>query len=148
MGRTKTKTIGLEEQQEVKEKFPSPSPAKSKLSTSIHTARFYIKANQNNTLISFTDDSGNVLLQSSSGRAGFKNTKKGTPYAGAKAMEFLLSKLNKFAPKEVKVFIKGIGPGRESAMRALFNSNLNIVSMEDQTPIPFGGPTVRKSRRV
>lgn len=157
MGKTKTKIIepegtkdiaDLEEKKAEKKKIKSEKPLKGKVVKFVNTGRFYIKAGQNNTLISFTDNSGNVFLQSSSGAAGFKNTKKGTPYAGAKAMEMLLSKLSGFDIKEARVFVRGIGPGREPSIRVLFNSNINIVLMEDRTPIPFGGPKPKKARRV
>ena len=99
--------------------------------------------------MTFTDANGNVLCWASAGSCGFKNTKKATPYAGAKTAEVLLEKINaNFEVGELKIIIKGVGPGRESALRALFNSNLNITEVEDRTPVPFGGPTPPKPRRV
>lgn len=148
MGKTKTKIVEETETKEVKKSAGLKEQKVEKKKILLNSARFYIRANQNNTIISLTDHSGNVLLQSSAGAAGFKNTKKGTPYAGAKSMELMLSKLNKFDIKEVKIFVRGVGPGREPSIRALFNANLNIIAIEDRTPIPFGGPTPKARRKV
>lgn len=146
MGRTRTKIVSGEET-EVKTAAPKVQKAKKK--KYVDFGIFYVNATFNNTLITFTDKNGNVLAWSSAGHCGFKNTKKSTPYAGAKTAESLVSKVkNNFDIGEVKVIVKGVGPGRESALRALFNSEFNIVSIEDRTPIPFGGPTPPKPRRV
>ncbi|MCS7184004.1 MAG: 30S ribosomal protein S11 [Patescibacteria group bacterium] len=110
---------------------------------------FHINANLNNTLISFSDGQGNILKWSSAGNVGFKNTKKSTPYAGAKAAEKLVNLVKEnFDINEVKVFVKGIGPGREAALRVIFNSDFNIISIEDRTPVPFGGPRPPRPRSV
>ncbi len=146
MGRTRTKLVQGEDSA-VKAEAPKVKKAKKK--KYIDFGIFYINATFNNTLMSFTDKNGNVLAWASAGHCGFKNTKKATPYAGAKTAELLLNKVkNNFDVNEVKIIVKGIGPGRESAIRSLFNSDLNIVSIEDRTPIPFGGPTPPKPRRV
>ena len=146
MGRTRTKLVQGEEAQ------PKTDVAKVKKSRKkkyIDFGIFYINATFNNTLMCFTDKNGNVLAWSSAGHCGFKNTKKATPYAGAKTAEALLNKVkSNFDVGEVKVIVKGIGPGRESALRSLFNENFNIVVIEDKTPIPFGGPTPPKPRRL
>ncbi|MEK7673953.1 MAG: 30S ribosomal protein S11 [Patescibacteria group bacterium] len=162
MGKTKTAVIEGKEKvgavkvvKETKAVLPTEPTEQTdaqvkavKKKISVNSAKIYIYAAQNNTIISFTDNLGNVFFQTSAGASGFKNTKKGTPYAGAKAMEFLVYKLKGFDIKEVRLIVKGIGPGREPSIRALFNANVNIVSMEDRTPIPFGGPTLKKARRV
>ncbi len=148
MGRTRTKIVGLEEEKEVKKTEEKKAEKKVKKKF-LDLANFYINAGFNNTIITLTDKKGNVLAWSSCGSAGFKNTKKATPYAGAKAMEMLLEKaLKNFDIQEARIIVKGVGPGRESALRVLFNSNLNINFIEDRTPIPFGGPTPPKPRRV
>lgn len=124
------------------------SSGKAPKRTALANGCFYITSNFNNTLVTFTDHQGNVIAQSSAGKAGFRNTKKGTPYAGAKAMELLVDKASQYDIREARVIIRGIGPGRESAIRALFNANLNIVTIEDRTPVAFGGPKRRRPRRV
>ena len=122
--------------------------AKAPKRTAIASGCFYITSSFNNTLVTFTDHQGNVIVQSSAGKAGFRNTKKGTPYAGAKAMETLIDKASQYDIREARVIVRGIGPGRESAIRALFNANLNIITIEDCTPVAFGGPKRRRPRRV
>jgi len=143
MGRTRTKVIQGEE-------ITKPTTVKkSKKKKKIDVGIIYINSHFNNTLMSFTDINGNVLCWASAGSCGFKNTKKATPYAGAKTAEILLEKIkSNFDVNEIKIIVKGVGPGRESALRALFNSDLNITEIEDRTPIPFGGPTPPKPRRV
>jgi small subunit ribosomal protein S11 len=146
MGRTRTKIVSGEEQSKNKETKEKSKKSKKKY---IDLGIFYITSELNNTIISFTDSRGNVLKWSSCGHAGFKNTKKSTPYASAKAAEILVEKVkSNFDIGEAKVIVKGIGPGRESALRVIFNNDFNIVSVEDKTPIPFGGPTPPKPRRV
>ncbi len=148
MGRTREKLVtGAEEKKEQSADIKAKS-AKKKGKVSLPLARIYINSTNNNTKICLTDDNGNVYAWSSAGYAGFKHTKKGTPYAGAKAMELLLDKISNFQIGELKVFVKGIGPGREPALRILFSRNLNITYIADITPIPFGGPTPPKPRRV
>ena len=146
MGRTRTKLVQGEE---VAEKAEVKKVKKSKKKRFVDFGIFYINSTFNNTLMCFTDKNGNVLAWSSAGHCGFKNTKKATPYAGAKTAEALINKVkNNFDVNEVKVIVKGIGPGRESALRALFNEDFNITAIEDRTPIPFGGPTPPKPRRL
>lgn len=151
MGQTRTKIIGQEEKEEKKEILEEESTTKKKKQKRrayLAKARIYINAGFNNTLISLTDDKGNVVLWSSSGHAGLKNTKKGTPFGGTKAMEVLLEKMKDVNIDQLDVFVKGVGPGREAALRVLFSKNYNINSIVDITPIPFGGPTRPKPRRV
>lgn len=148
MGKTRTKQITGLETEEKKEVEKDISSKKKTKKAYLKTARIYIYSHFNNTIITLTDDKGNVISWSSAGHAGLKNTKKGTPFGGQKAMEVLLEKIKDMNIDEFKVFVKGIGPGREPALRVLFSKNLNIVSVEDITPIPFGGPTPPKPRRV
>ncbi len=142
MGKTRTKIVTSEEGGIEKK------TTKEKKKRHIGDAKIYINSKFNNTLISLTDDKGNVLAWSSSGHAGLKNTKKGTPFAGTKAMEVLLEKIKNFSIDKMEVYIKGVGAGRESALRVLFSKDFNITKVEDITPIPFGGPTKPKPRRV
>ena len=144
MGQTRVKVI----KEEIEEKPVETPKVKKKKVLSLPKGRIYINAGFNNTIITLTDDKGNVLLWSSAGHAGLKNTKKGTPFAGTKAMEVLLEKMKNINVDELEVYVKGVGPGREPALRVLFSKNYNITSIQDITPIPFGGPTKPKPRRV
>jgi len=110
--------------------------------------RVYIKASYNNTLISITDDQGNLLVWSSAGALGFTGPKKATPFASAKVVAALAEKIQKTGPFEVEVYISGIGGGRDSALRTLANRGFNIISIKDVTPIPHNGPRPKKVRRV
>lgn len=145
MGKTRIVFKAEEPTEEKKTQIVKEKPTKK---TSIPVGRIYINAGWNNTIVTITDDQGNVLTWSSTGLAGFKGTKKATPYAGAKAMETALLRAEKFDFGEVKVFVKGVGPGRDSALRVLMNKDLNVVLIKDITPIAFGGPTPPKPRRV
>jgi small subunit ribosomal protein S11 len=147
MGQTRVKVLKEEEQIKEKEKSVETKKSKKKI-LSLPKARIYINASFNNTIISLTDDKGNVINWSSAGHAGLKNTKKGTPFAGTKAMEVLLEKIKNIDIGELEVYVKGVGPGREPALRVLFSKNYNISYIEDITPVPFGGPTKPKPRRV
>ncbi len=121
---------------------------KKKSKAKITKGKIYINSTYNNTIVSLTDMVGNVLVWSSAGKIGFKGSKKSTPYAGQRTMEDVLAKLRERGLSELDVLIKGIGSGRESAIRALQGSGLNILSIKDQTPIPHGGVRPKKPRRV
>ncbi len=121
---------------------------KKKGKAKVSKGKIFITSSYNNTIISATDISGNVLTWSSAGKVGFKGTKKSTPYAGQKAMEDALQKMKERGFQEADVFIKGIGSGRESAVRALQSSGLTILTIKDQTPTAHGGVRPKKVRRV
>jgi len=121
---------------------------KKKAKAKVTKGKIYINSTYNNTIVSVTDLSGNVLVWSSAGKVGFKGSKKSTPYAGQKTMEDVLAKAKERGLAEVDVLIKGIGSGRESAVRALQGSGMNVLSIKDQTPIPHGGVRPKKPRRV
>lgn len=108
----------------------------------------HIKATFNNTIVSIADNKGNVVAWASSGNAGFKGTKKGTPFAAQSAAEIASKKAIDMGMKEVNVFVKGPGSGRETAIRALQAAGLEIRSIKDVTPIPHNGCRPRKQRRV
>lgn len=108
----------------------------------------YIQATYNNTIITLADERGNVLAWSSSGSLGFKGAKKATPYAATKVVETVVEKVRKSGLTDVDVFVSGIGSGRESAVRAIANKGLNILSIKDVTPIPHNGCRPKKVRRV
>lgn len=108
----------------------------------------FIKATYNNTLITLTDQVGNVLSWSSAGTNGFKGPKKATPYAASVIVRDAVEKAKIYGLKDVNVFVKGVGMGRESAVRALNANGLNVIAIKDVTPIPHNGCRQRKPRRV
>ncbi len=110
--------------------------------------RVYIKASYNNTLISITDDKGNMITWSSAGALGFSGPKKATAFAAAKVVSVLAEKIQKSGPWNVHIFVAGIGGGRDSALRSLANRGFNILGIKDVTPVPHNGPRPRKVRRV
>ena len=107
-----------------------------------------VLATYNNTMISLTDGRGNVLAWSSAGTLGFKGTKKATPFAAARVAEAVAEKARRIGLEEVVVLVKGVGSGRESAIRALANRGMNISFIKDVTPLPHNGPRPKKVRRV
>ena len=120
----------------------------SKKIGSVENGRVYIQASYNNTLVSLADDQGNVIAAASAGALGFKGPKKATPYAANKVIEALGERIRKVGLREVVVYVKGIGSGRESAVRALMGQGLNITAIKDITPMPHNGPRPPKPRRV
>lgn len=108
----------------------------------------YVQSTYNNTRVLLTDIKGNAIVSSSSGALGFKGAKKGTPFAAAKIGEVLSEKAEQLGLKEIDVVVKGVGAGRESAIRSFMAKGVNINSIKDETPVPFNGPTRRKPRRV
>jgi len=108
----------------------------------------YIFSSYNNTIITLTDLMGNVLHWASSGQIGFKGTKKATPFAASKVAETLALAAKKIGIEKAAVFIKGIGSGRESALRSIAARGIDIVSIKDITPIPHNGCRPKKARRV
>lgn len=125
-------------------KTPAAKSPKAKVSGGI----LFIQSTYNNTLMSVADKSGNAIFWSSSGALGFKGAKKGTPFASAKVAELLADKAINAGMKEVDVVIKGVGAGRESAVRAFASKGLEISSIRDVTPVPHNGPKPPKPRRV
>jgi small subunit ribosomal protein S11 len=108
----------------------------------------YVIATYNNTQVLLTDKRGNAVISSSSGSLGFKGAKKSTPFAAAKVGELIGEKASMIGVKDVDVIIRGVGAGRESAMRAFANKGINITAIKDRTPVPFNGPRPPKPRRV
>lgn len=108
----------------------------------------FINASYNNTMILLADPEGKAVAASSSGALGFRGSKKGTPFAASKVGELLADKGQAMGLKEVDVVIRGVGAGRESAIRSFIAKGLVINGIKDETPIPFNGPKARKARRV
>ncbi len=107
-----------------------------------------IHATFNNTIVTFTDEEGNVLVWSSGGKIGFKGTKKGTPFAAQQCAEAAAREAYNMGMRKVEVHVKGPGPGREAAIRSLQNAGLQITAIKDVTPIPHNGCRPPKQRRV
>jgi small subunit ribosomal protein S11 len=114
----------------------------------IPTGRAYIQATFNNTIVTLTDPQGNVVAGSSSGAAGFKGSRKSTPYAAQMAATNAARKAMDAGMKQVDVYVKGPGSGREAAIRALQAAGLYITSIRDVTPVPHNGCRPPKRRRV
>jgi len=108
----------------------------------------HIKATYNNTIVTITDLNGAVLTWASAGKCGFKGPKKSTPYAAGVIVKSIVDKIKSLGIKELDVFVKGVGTGREAAVRAFDSNGIKIVSIKDVTPIPHGGCRPGKRRRV
>lgn len=121
---------------------------KAKVNKQVTSGRVYVTATFNNTLITITDDSGNTLYWGSSGAAGFKGARKSTPFAATTAVENIGRKAWETGMREIQVFIKGPGAGRDATLRALKSIGFNISLIADVTPIPHNGPRAKKKRRV
>lgn len=121
---------------------------KKKEKKNVPTGIVHIQSTFNNTIVSVTDPGGNVLSWSSAGVQGFKGSRKSTPFAAQMTAEDAVKKAMEFGMRNVDVFVKGPGAGRESALRSLQSAGLNILSIKDVTPIPHNGCRPPKRRRV
>lgn len=121
---------------------------KVKAADRVVEARVYVSSSYNNTIITLTNNRGQVLLTKSAGAVGFKGAKKATSFASSRVAEAVATVCKKLGAEKVEVFIKGIGAGRESAVRTLVNQGLNIVAIKDITPIPHNGCKPKKVRRI
>lgn len=126
----------------------SPAAPKKKASRTVETGRIYINSSYNNTMITVTDDGGDVVAWATAGALGFSGPKKATPFAASKVVAAIAEKISKTGPGTVDVYLSGVGPGRDSAIRSLANYGFNITSIKDVTPIPHNGPKPKKPRRV
>ncbi len=132
-----------------KAKKPAPKARKGKKAKrQIATGRAYIQSTYNNTIVTLTDPDGNVLSWASAGNAGFRGPKKATPYAASIIVRNAAERAVDYGLKEVHVFVRGVGQGRESAIRALNANGLNVLSIKDVTPIPHNGCRPSRPRRV
>lgn len=120
--------------------------AKRKPIKEVKEGKVFVNASFNNTVINATDMGGNTIGWSSAGGVGFKGARKSTPYAATTAMDSLAKKLSDRGLKEVEVYVKGPGSGRDAAIKALKNSGILIKAIADVTPIPHNGPRPRKRR--
>lgn len=128
---------------EVKAAAAPKVPKKKVVSSTLH-----VEATFNNTKVVLSDKSGNTLFWSSAGSLGFKGAKKGTPFAAAKVGEVLADKALALGIKDFDVIIKGVGSGRESAVRAFMARGFELTGIKDMTPVPHNGPKQKKPRRV
>jgi small subunit ribosomal protein S11 len=114
----------------------------------VQVGKAFIRASYNNTIITLTDESGDVLTWGSAGASGFKGARKATPYAAQISAENAAEKAKVFGLEKVTVFVKGVGSGREQSIRGLVSKGLDIISITDITPIPHNGCRKKKQRRV
>jgi small subunit ribosomal protein S11 len=122
--------------------------AKKKVKKSVARGVAHIKATFNNTHVTITDQNGDTIAWGAAGAVGFKGTRKSTPYAAQRAADKAATAATRHGMREVEVRVKGVGSGRESAIRALSTSGLKVLSIEDVTPLPHNGCRARKRRRV
>lgn len=122
---------------------------RSKQKTTKEKGKVYISASFNNTLVTVTDEAGNTLSWGSAGNAGFKGTRKATPFAATTAVDKVVKRAKEnHGLKEVEIYVRGPGPGRDAALRAIRAAGLKITMIADVTPIPHNGPRPKKKRRV
>ena len=121
---------------------------KVKSAERVSEGRVYISSSYNNTIVTLTNVRGQVLASKSAGAVGFKGAKKATSFAASRVAEAIVNICKKLVVEKIEVFIKGVGAGRESAVRTLVNQGLNVVSIKDVTPIPHNGIRPKKIRRV
>ena len=127
---------------------PAAKVSKKKVRKTVTLAHAFITATYNNTMISIAEPNGNVLGWASAGASGFKGTRKSTPYAATVTAEKVVEKVAPYGVQKVKVFVNGVGTGREQAVRGLHSAGLEIEAIFDTTPLPHNGCRKRKSRRV
>jgi small subunit ribosomal protein S11 len=125
----------------------SSTSKRRRIKRTVPSGQMHVQATFNNTIVSFSDDQGNVLSWSSAGAAGFKGSRKSTPYAAQTATEKAAEAAKDFGLSRVDVFVSGVGSGRESAVRALGTVGIAVASIKDVTSIPHGGCRPRKARR-
>jgi small subunit ribosomal protein S11 len=151
MGKTKITTESVEdlkkeskEQDSALKKVSTTKASKKKITSGI----LFIQATFNNTKVLFADKLGNSLFWSSSGALGFRGAKKGTPFAASKVGDIIGSKAIALGVNEADVVVRGVGSGREPAIRAFMAHGIEIISIKDVTPVPHNGPKPKKPRRV
>jgi small subunit ribosomal protein S11 len=127
---------------------PVAAVAQQRKSKKLENGRVYINASYNNTVISFTDIKGNLVAWGSAGSLGFSGPKKATPFASSKVVGVLAEKVKPLGLTNVDVFVKGIGGGRDAALRSIINQGFVVTSIKDVTPVPHNGPRPKKVRRV
>lgn len=146
--------MGKKKIAEVEDKVQTDAPQEAVVKTSGKKKRvvehgvLYVESSYNNTKLTLTDEKGGALAWSTSGALGFRGAKKGTPFAAAKIGETLADKAKDLGMKEVNVVVKGVGSGRESAIRGFISKGINLSVIKDKTPVPHNGPKAPKPRRT
>lgn len=152
MGKTKiiteSKDTALEGKKGAEDQAVKTAPTKSSSKKRLTSGVLNVEATFNNTKVSFSDKVGNVFFWASSGGLGFKGAKKGTPFAASKVGDIIGSKAVALGVKDSDVVIRGVGSGREPAVRAFMAHGIEISSIKDKTPVPHNGPKAKKPRRV
>ncbi|MFH1533426.1 MAG: 30S ribosomal protein S11 [Nitrospirota bacterium] len=144
-----TEETAKEEKGGKKEKKPSTKKPRSRAKKrSVPEGAAHIQASYNNTIVTLTEPNGNVIAWSSAGASGFKGARKATPYAAQISAENAAGKASAYGLERVHVYVKGVGTGREQAIRGLVSSGINIISINDITPIPHNGCRKKKQRRM
>jgi small subunit ribosomal protein S11 len=141
----------VEKKSEETKEIESKSVAKSALAKkykNVENVRIYINSTYNNTIITVTDLNGNVLTWASAGSLGFSGPKKATPFAASKVASVIAEKIKPLEIKNMEIYVKGVGAGRDSAIRSLAEAGFNVVLLKDVTPVPHNGPRPPKVRRV
>jgi small subunit ribosomal protein S11 len=126
----------------------APRSRNKKAARSVPTGRAYIQATYNNTIVTLTDLTGNVLAWSSAGAVGFSGPKKATPYAASVIVKSVVEKAKPYGLREVAVFVRGVGSGRESAIRSMHANGLVVTLIKDVTPLPHNGCRAPRPRRI
>jgi len=121
---------------------------KKKALIAVSLGKVYIQSTFNNTIITVTDDNGGVIAWASAGSIGFKGSKKSTPYAASLAASAAIEKAKLRGLKKAEIFVSGVGSGRDSAVRAFHNANIEVDLIKDTTPIPHNGCRRKKVRRI
>jgi len=140
--------VKLEKKKNENAKKSKAKKKKKKVAKKVSIGKAFVKATYNNTIVTLTDLNGNVLSWASAGVAGFKGPKKSTPYAAQIITRIAVGKAREMGLEEVSVFVKGVGTGRESAVRALNANGLLVSNIKDITPIPHNGCRAKRPRRV
>ena len=139
----------LEKNKQARAKKKIIKKKKKRVAKTVKSGKAYVKATYNNTIMTITDTNGDVISWASAGLAGFKGAKKATPYAAQIITKIAVQRAREeFGLEEVKVYVSGVGTGREAAIRALNANGLNITAIKDITPIPHNGCRPKKPRRV
>ena len=133
---------------ETSKKETAKKPVKKRSKSTVVSGNIYIQSSFNNTIISITDDNGNLISWATAGSTGFKGARKSTPYAAQLATTAALEKAKARGFSKAKVFVSGVGSGRESAVRAITNANLEVSIIKDTTPLAHNGCRPKKARRV
>lgn len=125
---------------------PAPKKTTTKITRTIPRGRIYVTATFNNTIVSITDDNGNVVCWASTGAAGFSGSRKSSPYAATVTVENAVNKAKAYGMHEMELFLKGPGPGRDAALRVLRAQKIHVSMVADMTPVPHNGTKPRKQK--